>query len=104
MTTIPAAHAHVIQQSNLAHDATHNLKPIQPDPGHLQTQQLVRENVEQTTVLSSDTSGKVNVDAREKKREEQNRIAKRKKEQHKNRIKPKNSDPDLPGNILNTVA
>ncbi len=40
MTTIPG-HNIVIQQSGRAHDATHNLKPVQPDPAHLQAQRKI---------------------------------------------------------------
>ncbi|MBF0468116.1 MAG: hypothetical protein HQK61_04410 [Desulfamplus sp.] len=106
MTTIPAAHTHVIQQSNTAHDATHHLKPVQPDPGHLQNQQITRETIEQTTVISPDPSGKVNVDARAKNREEQNKAVKKKnakKKQEQNK-KKREHDPDLPGNLLDTVV
>ncbi|MBF0241542.1 MAG: hypothetical protein HQK64_03585 [Desulfamplus sp.] len=104
MTTI-AAHTHVIQQSNLAHDATHNLRPTQPDPAHLQTQQLLRENIEQTTVISSDASSKVNVNTREKRRlEEEKREAEKKKRAKDKDKKRSRKDPDQPGNILNTVA
>ena len=99
MTTIPAAHTHVIQQSNLAHEATHHLKPVQPDPVDLQNQQIMRETVEQTTVISTEKSNNVNIDTKAKKREEQERLAKRKKGRDKKR-----SDPELPGNLLDTVA
>lgn len=101
MTTIPGAHTHVIQQSNRAHDAVHNLKPVQPDPGDLQNQQLIRENIEQTTVISAESSKQVNVEVSAKKREEQNRASKKKRAQNR---KKKRSDPDTPGNLLNTVA
>ncbi|MBF0234179.1 MAG: hypothetical protein HQK62_09025 [Desulfamplus sp.] len=101
MTTIPGAHTHVIQQSNTAHDATHHLKPVQPDPGHLQNQQVTREAIEQTTVISSDPSGKVNVDARAKKREEQKKAAEQKRKKNMKKVE---RDPDLPGNLVNTVA
>ncbi len=101
MTTIEGAHTHVIQQSNLAHDATHHLKPLQPDPGVLHNQQVMRENVEQTTVISPEKSGNVNVETRKKNREEQNRISKKKRDQNKNRRK---REPDLPGNLVDTVA
>jgi len=101
MTTIPGAHTHVIQQSNRAHDALYNLKPIQPDPDHLQDQQIIREGIEQTTVISSDPSGQVNVESRAKKREEENQLSKKKRGDNKRK---EEHDPDLPGNLLNTVA
>lgn len=102
MTTIPGAHTHVIQQSNRAHDALHNLKPVQQDPEQLQNQQIIRENIEQTTVISADQSGEVNVESRAKKREEDAKRLSRKKRVEKR--KKGTHDPDQPGNLLNTVA
>ncbi|MBF0302799.1 MAG: hypothetical protein HQK73_07145 [Desulfamplus sp.] len=100
MTTIPGAHTHVIQQSNLAHEATHHLKPVQPDPADLQNQQMMRENIEQTTVISTEKSSGVNIDTKTKKREEEKMLAKKKRAQNRTR----KNDPDLPGNLLDTVA
>ncbi len=102
MTTIPG-HNIVIQQSARAHDATHHLKPVQPDPAHLQGQQIIQETLEQTTIQSSENSGKLNADANPEEREK----AKRKKSDKKKRksLKTKREQfPDSPGNLLNTVA
>ncbi len=101
MTTVSGAHTHVIQQSNLAHEATHHLKPVQPDPTDLQNQQIIRENIEQTTVISTEKTGNVNIDTKAKKREEQERLSKKKKLRDKKRVQ---GDPELPGNLLDTVA
>lgn len=101
MTTIQGAHNHVIQQADKAHDAVHNLKPVQPDPGHLQNQQAMREKSEQTTVISAHSSGDVNVKAGAKKREEQDKILKKKRGENRNK---RENIPGLPGNLLNTVV
>ncbi|SLM29238.1 conserved hypothetical protein [Desulfamplus magnetovallimortis] len=105
MTTIPG-HNIVIQQSGRAHDATHHLKPVQPDPEHLQNQQVTREVVEQTTVQSSENESALNndVNADEKRKENKKRRLLKRKKKKKNPESTKGQYPDLPGNLLNTVA
>lgn len=102
MTTIPG-HNIVIQQSGRAHDATHHLKPVQPDPEHLQGQQTVRESLEQTTIQSSENTGKLNADANPENREKIQRRRADKKNKKKRKAK-REQYPETPGNLLNTVV
>ncbi|MBF0199878.1 MAG: hypothetical protein HQK66_00925 [Desulfamplus sp.] len=105
MTTIPG-HNIVIQQSGRAHDATHHLKPVQPDQEHLQQQQTTRAAVEQTTVQSSENQGALKNDVNPDRRERERRAARRKKRKELNtkESKSRSNSPDLPGNLLDTVA
>lgn len=106
MTTIPG-HNIVIQQSGRAHDATHHLRPNQPDPQHLQTEQTVKKEVEQTTVQSTEeqTPLQTDVNARNQRRDANDREVKKKKRKKERRQQKRGKGgSDSPGSLLDTVA
>jgi len=81
----------------------HNLKPAQADPAHLQSQQVVKETVEQTTVQSLENQEALDADVDPENREKGYRKRSRKKKKKAVNTKKKQS-PDSPGNLLDTVA
>jgi len=99
MTTIPT-HNIIMQQSVAAHDATHQNKPLQPDPGQVVAQQIVEEVIQNTTVQKSEAYEKLKADrAAAKLKALQEKKKKKKKKQLK-----RGQDPEAPGNLLDTVV
>ncbi len=100
MTTIPT-HNIVIQQSGTVHEATHHVKPLQPDPEQMAQQQAARETTEKTTVLESNASSELKADTENQKQE---RERKQKKANQKKESEEREQDPDATGRLLDTVV
>ncbi len=98
MTTIPT-HNIIMQQSVAAHDATHQGRPLQPDPGQAAAQQALKEVVEKTTVKESEEYENLKSDKNNSELE----FKKKKKKKKKKELLKKNQDPEAPGTLLDTV-
>ncbi len=99
MTTIPTQNI-IMQQSVIAHDATNQNRPLQPDPGQVAAQQAVEEVEQNTIVHESEEYEKLKADRKKiQLKAEEEKKKKKKKKQLK-----RNQDPDAPGSLLDTVA
>ncbi len=105
MTTIPG-HNIVIQQAGRAHDATHHSRPSQPDPQHLQTEQTVKETVEQTTVQSTEEQNSLQTDVNARNRRDAGEKGREKKKKKKRSLqkKQRKDEAEGPGALLDTVV
>lgn len=99
MTTIPT-HNIIMQQSATAHDAIHQNKPLQPDPGQVAAQQIVEEVAQNTTVQKSEEYEKLKADREAAKLKA---LQDKKKKKKKKQLK-RGQDPEAPGNLLDTVV
>ncbi|ACN16765.1 conserved hypothetical protein [Desulforapulum autotrophicum HRM2] len=98
MTTIPG-HNVVVQQSGVLHEATHHVRPNNPDPEQLAAQQAAKEIVERSTVPESNSSPEVASDREKKKKDKGSADKARAKRQTKGE-----QPPDMTGNLLDTIA
>ncbi len=98
MTTIPT-HNIIMQQSVVAHDAIHQNRPLQPDPGQAAAQQAIEEVVEQTTVKESEEYENLKSD----KNSSNLKFKKEKKKKKKKELLKEDQDPEAPGTLLDTV-
>ncbi len=99
MTTIPT-HNIIMQQSVTAHDALHQNRPLQPDPGQVAAQHDVEEVVENTTVQESEEYEKLKAD----KKKSESQSEKEKKKKKKKKLLKREQDPEAPGTLLDTVV
>ena len=106
MTTIPS-HNIIIQQSGIAHDATHQARSQNPfNPEQLAIPQAIKEIEKKRTVQQSNNSEKIKSD-KEKHLQKQEKIKREKKEKRKKEKKQKakkEQATDAIGSLLNTVV
>jgi len=99
MTTIPT-HNIIIQQSVTAHDAAHQSRPLQPDPGQVAAQQALKEVEEKTTVKESEEYENLKSDKNSSALKFKKKKERKKK---KKQLLKKDQDPEAPGTLLDTV-
>lgn len=96
MTTIPG-HNVVIQQSGALHEATHHVRPNNPE--QLAAQQAAKEVLERSTVPESNNARGVAPEGEKQKKDKRSADRPRAKKSAK-----EEQLPDMTGNLLDTIV